>query len=380
MQTSTTSRKVWLWLVVLLLLFMVMTYFTVSKEPEEYPDYVSESPSPTGVKAMYTYLDSENIPVNRWSDSPSLLTKQGEDQVLILIEPYFIPDRQDMEAYETFMEAGNTILLLATNPDGIFGLKTSPVTAELDEEEAVYNQAGREFQAEKNSPVRIQINDGDEELLYDEVETMALKRPIGNGELIVANAPEWITNDRLLSKDHLPLISMLLPEDLQDGYTVLFDEYSHVTGNASTMNELYPKWLLTFALQGILFIIILLVHQGKRFGPIRVAREETVRFSDERISALSAWYQKGKRYHDSLNLQADYVKLLLQERWGIPYRKAWVDTAEQLERKWKTTSQADIETFLNGLYRVLSNERVSKQEYLVWSKRIDVLRKEVEEG
>lgn len=378
MQTSKSSRKVWLWLAILLLLFMVMIYFTAEEEPEEYPSYVSESPSPTGVKAMYTYLDNEQVPVNRWTASPSHLPEQEDHQLLIMIEPAFIPERSDMEAYESFMKEGNTILLLAKNPEGMFGLKTDPVTEELDDNEAVLDQTGKKYKAEKGSPVRIQTKDDDEVLLYDEAETMAMKRSFGDGELIVANAPEWITNNKILKKDHLPLISSLLPAGVQDDYTVLFDEYSHGAGNATTMNELYPKWLLTLVVEGILFTILLLWHQGKRFGPIRVAREETVRFSDERIKALAIWYQKGKKYHDSLDLQADYVKLLLQERWGIPYRKAWTDAEDQLNRKWEASSKAEINTFLHGLHDVLNKEQINKQEYLLWSKRIDRLRKEVE--
>lgn len=380
MQTSTSGRKAWLWLAVLLLLFMVISYFTVSKEPEEYPDYVSQSPSPTGVKALYTYLDDEEIPVNRWKVAPAGLTDQNEQQVLIMLEPLFIPDQQEMDAYEAFMEAGNTILLLKRNPEGMFDIKTKPLTEDLDDETAVFGQNGETYQATKYSPVRLQTNDGDEVLLYDEADTMAMKRPYGEGELIVANAPEWITNDMILDEDHLDLLFALLPEELENDYSILFDEYSHGSGNAASIDALYPKWLLVFVLQAIIFMFILLWHQGKRFGPIRIAREDTVRFRDERIKALAAWYQKGKRYRDSLNLQADYLKLLLQERWGIPYRLAWVDMAGQLERKWKTVSRDEINTFLHDLERVLNNGQVSKQAYLSWSKQIDQWRKEVEEG
>ncbi len=35
--------------------------------------------------------------------------------------------------------------------------------------------------------------------------------------------------------------------------------------------------------------------------------------------------------------------------------------------------------FLNGLTNILEKEKISKQEYLLWSKKLDRLRKEVED-
>lgn len=379
MQTSTTNRRTWLWLAVLLLLFIVISYFTVSKDAEEYPGYVSNSPSPTGVKAFYTYMDQGAGSVNRWSASPEHLTKQDDNQLLMMVEPFFIPDQRDMESYVAFMKAGNTILLLKDNPEGMFGLKTDPLMEELKDEEAVEGIAGEDYHAEKLSPVRMRVKETDEVLLQDAAGAMAIKRSYGSGDLIVANSPDWITNDKILDMDHLQLLFSLLEEQNPEVNTILFDEYSHATGNASSIDTLYPRWLLVIGLQGLLLTVLMLWHQGKRFGPVLVARDEMVRFSDERVKALAAWYQKGKRYHDSLNHQADYVKLLLQERWGIPYYKEWQDIDEQMKRKRKHLAAVDVDEFLTGLTSVLKNEHVNKKDYLKWSERIDQLRREVEE-
>ena len=52
--------------------------------------------------------------------------------------------------------------------------------------------------------------------------------------------------------------------------------------------------------------------------------------------------------------------------------------AGSLFRKWGNTPQNDIEVFLNGLSEILANGKITKQEYLHWSKKLDRLRKEVE--
>ena len=378
MQESKSNKRTWIWLVILLILFLFISYFSASQAPKSYPKYVSESPSPTGVKAIFTFLHNEKKVVKRWPHSPVQLPSSQNNQVLVMIEPYFMPDNEEMEAYKDFMKAGNTILLLKENPMGMFDLKTAPGGMEfsIDESPNVHNQNETAYLAEIKSLVRLQTKQEDEILLYDEAGATALKRPFGEGRLIVSISPEWVTNGELLNNDHIPLVISLFNEEPASSY--LFDEYTHGVQNASTFMTLYPKWFLLLMLQGVLFTILWLWYNGKRFGPIFIPREETVRFSDEGIRALAAWYIRSRRYHDSLVIQADYVKLLLQERWGIPYSKEWTELSDTFEMKNRQWPKHEIRVLLNGLKKILEKEKVSKQEYLLWSKKLDRLRKEVE--
>ncbi len=356
----------------------MISYFSFSPEPKFYPNYVSDSPSPTGVKALYTYLGKENK-VKKWSHAPKFLNKRENKQLLIMAEPHFFPKNEEIEDYIDYMKAGHTILLFKKNPAGIFDLKTVPISghASINDEAEVYNRDGKNYQAEISSGVRIQTSQHDEILLSDQAGTVAVKRPIGNGQLIVSIAPEWMTNGKILDYDHPALLSALLTEE--GAQTILFDEYIHGGENAAKVSALYPKWFLLLMLQGIIIAVLFLWHKGKRFGPIFTPREETVRFSDESLQALSAWFIRGRRYHDSLLIQADYVKLLMQERWGIPYGKQWADLSDVLKRKWVNLPQNEIQPFLLGLSAILANEKINKQEYLLWSRKLDRLKKEVEE-
>ncbi|MDQ0201423.1 DUF4350 domain-containing protein [Neobacillus ginsengisoli] len=379
MKKPQSNRLTWIWLTVLLLLFVLINYYIFSQKPKDYPIFVSDSPSPTGVKAIYTYLTKE-MEGKRWADSPGLLPKNTDKQLLVMVEPSLIPDQKELEDYKSFMKAGNTILIFKSNPKGMFDLKTKPVKDDASPNRTmkVYDQNHAVYKAEISSAIRLSTQTKNEILLYDDAGPIALKQSFGKGQLIVSIAPEWMTNGKLLTDDHLPLILKLFKDSHTK--TVLFDEYIHSGRNASTIFTVYPRWFLLLVLQGILLMILWLWHKGKRFGPVFVPREESVRFSDEGIQALTAWYLRGSRYHDSLLIQAEYVKLLLQEKWGIPYNRDWQELSGMFERKWLQLPVSEIRPLLNGLTNVMKKEKLSKQEYLLWSRKLERLRKEVEQG
>ncbi|WML48949.1 DUF4350 domain-containing protein [Neobacillus sp. PS3-34] len=376
MKTQRSTKQAWIWFAVLLTLFIIISYFAYSPKVQYYPDYVTSSPSPTGLKAIYTYLDKETD-VSKWTHTPDLLSKSRNKKLLVMAEPSFLPEKKEMKAYVDFMEAGNTILLLKENPDKMFDLKADTVK-KGETSERVYDRNSKMFFADVHSSKRLVPQKGDIVLFHDNNGVISLKRPIGKGQLIASVAPEWMANGTILKDDHLPLILALLKEGKTE--SILFDEYMHGEQNAPTMLTVYPQWFLLMVLQGLLLVILWLWYNGKRFGPIFIPREETVRFSDEGLRAMAAWYLRGKRYHDSLLIQSDYVKLLLQERWGIPYGTEWQNVSGFLERKGLKMPQKEIRAFLDGLITVLGKEKLTKQEFLLWSRKLDRLRKEVDEG
>ncbi len=374
-----SGKRTWILLSILLLCFLAGGYFLQPKQPIAYPAYVSDSPSPTGTKAIYTYLKEEAKSIQRWNKTPQRLDLKDGGQVLVMVEPLNIPNSEEMKAYEKFMEAGNTILLFQRNPQGMFNLVTDPIIVEEEAEEGVlYGRKDRKYKADISYLNRIQTEQQDSILLYDDAGTIALERPYGKGRLIVSIFPEWMKNEQILKKDHVPLLISLLNET--EGLHLLFDEHIHQPKGGEKALTVYPLWFLLFMFQGGILVILWLWYQGKRFGPIYSPREATVRFSDEGIRALAAWYMRGRRYHDSIVIQADYLKFILQEKWHIPYRQEWRSLSLLLERKSKgQMGQKEIDSFLSGLMDVLHKERLSKQEYLLWSKKIDRLRKVVEE-
>ncbi|WP_077618033.1 DUF4350 domain-containing protein [Bacillus sinesaloumensis] len=371
--------KVWMILIGLITLLLFLTYFIESHNPKVYPRYVSESPAPTGVKALYTYLNDENK-AKRWSHSPNLLTNKEDNQVLIMVEPYFTPEQEEARGYLDFIQAGNKLILFKENPRGMFEAKTLPAYTEpfIEETTSLKDNQGTVYDANVQTPNRIIPTENETILLEDDAGVIATSRKIGEGELIIALTPEWLTNHNLLNYDHLSLVLSLITNNEASIY--YFDEYVHSTKNASGFTTLYPSWFLLLLLQSGLLVLLWLWYKGKRFGPVSVLREETVRFSDEGIRALSAWYIKGRYYHESLNIQADFVKQVIQEKWGTPSHKDWTVLSKKLAGRWSGQRDDDIKRYLRNLTNALQNEQISKRDYLQWSKNLDELRKEVEKG
>ena len=50
------------------------------------------------------------------------------------------------------------------------------------------------------------------------------------------------------------------------------------------------------------------------------------------------------------------------------------------EKSGREFLEAEIRSFLAGLSKILKEERITKQDYLTWSKKLDQLRKEVEDN
>lgn len=375
--TFQKHKKTWAWLAAGLLLFMGFGYFVSTDQPDDYPSYLSESPAPTGTKAIYTYLENNHDQVKRWKNQPQLLTGRDEDQLLLMIQPFLMLDDLQVDEYVAYMEAGNTIMLLSDNPKEWFDVSVKTATSDTEEISKVWDMDNKEWEALIDSQVRLAKETRDEVMLEDEQGIIAMKRSVGDGELIVVNSPDWLTNESIIQNNHLELYLSLFETD-HTYSTILFDEYIHGLDKGSSPATLFPKWLVVFTLQLALLTLLWLWYRGKRFGPVRVPREETVRLGHEKTSALAAWYLRGKRYQDSLAIRADDLKIRLQEKWAIPYRKNWKESGELILQKDNRYSEKGIRSFVEGLTYVLNKESVNKQEYLAWSKKVDKLKREVD--
>ena len=95
-----------------------------------------------------------------------------------------------------------------------------------------------------------------------------MKRPIGEGQLIVTVTPNWMTNENILYGDHVPLVISLLNEGNAD--TFIFDEYIHGEKGLKAQLNYYPMWFLLAMLQiGVISILWLWygVNDSGRFIP-----------------------------------------------------------------------------------------------------------------
>lgn len=355
---------------------MGFSYFVSTDQPDDYPSYLSESPAPTGTKAIYTYLENNRDQVKRWKNQPQLLPTRDENQLLLMIQPFFTLEDLQVDKYMSYMAAGNTIMLFSDDPKSWFDVSAKTTTSHTEKSNKVWDMNNTEWEALIDSRVRLKKETRDEVLLEDEQGVVAMKRPVGDGELIVVNSPDWLTNESITQNNHIELYLNLFDTD-HTYSTILFDEYIHGLDKGSSPATLFPKWLVVFTLQLALLTLLWLWYQGKRFGPVSVPREETVRLGHEKTSALAAWYLRSKRYQDSLAIRADDLKIQLQEKWAIPYQKSWKESGELMLQKDHRYSEKGIRSFVEGLTYVLNKGSLNKEEYLAWSKKIDKLKREV---
>ncbi|MUV37516.1 hypothetical protein JNUCC1_01322 [Lentibacillus sp. JNUCC-1] len=317
MKTALADKKGWLWIAGLLIVLIGVGYLTKSDQPKPYPPYTLDSPAPDGIKGFYTYLKDTSADVAEWRSSPEKLSsrKNSKDELLVMTQPPYIEESQVEEAYLDYIKNGHTVLMLMSNPDGMLGIKTELMP--LDPETVVKDHQEQDHEAVINSMVRLRAEQDDEVLLSDDDGVIGLKRSVGEGTLIAINAPNWMTNEEILEHDHLPLVLDIFAEAGAGESQILFDTSSGRTATGGRLIDVFPDWIVALSILALVWTVFWLLYQGKRFGRVVTPREATVRFSDERIRALGAWYLRGQQYPDAVAIQADFLKFLLQERWGF---------------------------------------------------------------
>ena len=366
-----------IWLFCLLIVFLIAMYIIQSNQPKQYHPYTSKSPAPTGTKSLYTYVNNHYDSVNRWSQSPEKLSTTVTDQLLIIIEPLRTMTSEEINHYEQFIRAGNTVLLLTNTPMSLFDMEYSN---EISDEYKMYDANGKAYDIKEISAYRFNVdeNEQEEKIFEDENgQALAIKKSIGDGEVYVFSSVDFLMNQFILEEDHIPIIIHTLNQ--LDVESVYFDESIYFEPTTFSQFEPYPKWFLLLMIQLIILTLLWLLLKGKRFGPIQTVREDAVRFSDESIRAVANWYLRSRQYHDSLNIQAAYLKNMCMEKWGVSTNKEWSEYKHLVKEKRITIKGLDIDAFFDEIGHVLRKEKMSKQEYLLWSKKIDQVKREVEQ-
>ncbi|ENH96444.1 hypothetical protein J416_10541 [Gracilibacillus halophilus YIM-C55.5] len=375
--TNLFKKNGWLWILFLFLFIIFISLFSTSSPPKEYPAYMTESPSPTGTKAIYTYLKEENITATIEETSPLHLANTDQNQLRILIDPPILTNEDELDGYKEYIQAGNQLVVLKENPDGWMNINASPFQSfEMQAEETYELQGNNEkYEAISYSNIRLEHHETDTILLKDEYGTIGLKRAIGEGSLIVITEPQWSMNQHITKTDHAEILLDTI--HFQSAEQVIFDQYKHVQSPLSSVS-VYPDWTYVILIEGILLTILWLWFRGKRFGPIYPVREETVRFSDERIRALAKWYRKGKNYQTALHDQAHYFKETVKMKYGVSFHRSWHERFTYLAGKIEGYSSEELESIADKMEQLLQKESIHKQEFVYWSKKIDNLQKEVE--
>jgi len=304
-------------LAVSVMLFIGLGLMVLKPQPEQMAPYVSFSANVDGTKGVIALLGEKQAPLKTWKRSWGELPA-GKGQALLVVEPDAPPEDEWAKLLE-WVERGNELLLFSRNLGAGEVFRTERSDA-LSGTAIVMRQDGKET-AERMVEVRIKqriiLEDGDIELLRDSSGVIAARRPYGEGAIIAAVTPEWLTNENVLKHDHFELVWPWLVGD--GSRTVLWvDEYHHGYMDTRGFLAVYPAWLVAACAGLAVSLLLWLWQRGKRFGPAYTPRAWTVRRGDETLQAVAAWYERRRFKSEALAHQARALRRLLLARWGLP--------------------------------------------------------------
>lgn len=211
------------------------------------------------------------------------------------------------------------------------------------------------------SPVRIVPGPGDEVLVSDKQGVLASRMKVGGGSATLVLEPEWLQNGEALKASHLDLMWPLFAEERT---AVLFDETHHGYGVKPGLFALYPAWLLLASIQLASALALWLWLKGKRFGPVHVPREWTVRRGDETVRALAVWYRRGGLMEDALGHGRRRLRQLLAQRWGLGPDTSPAQAAAAARSRWSAEDAQRLERALQPLPLPSGRGKAARQEFM----------------
>lgn len=296
----------------------LLAWLDVSTHQTELPEGSSHATQGNGAEALYLWLDSLGVPVQRLDSAPeSPLTSLG---ALFVVQPVQPLDNATRSLFEAIPGAGGTLVIAgSTTATGIYlrdlGISARSIppvdTAQsTDDNSTVSIQVSSSLQAQNATPLLVTSGGA----------TIALRLPYHGGTL-VALATDWpLTNDGLRDPTTAawvyraivgPLVSTSAP--------VAFDEMNFaIPTNPEPSEEpsfgqlLWQTWLGRAALATASLTFLYLLLGSRRLGPaVPAQRADTAnRTLYEQVGALAQLYQRAHK--------AAYARQAL----GRSYRRA----------------------------------------------------------
>ncbi|MDF2922074.1 MAG: hypothetical protein K0R57_988 [Paenibacillaceae bacterium] len=308
------------------LLFLLIGAFFAAETTEDMPPYLSFSADDDGLKAIRTLMSRKAESVNEWRKSWNALPA-GQENVLLSAAPDNVEEGEGEPLAEWIARGNHLIVLDQELPPhmgfpGVDSIVPEPENAASPGVVPVVRYAasgGQEKSGMAEAPrtkKRLKETPEARMLLSDSRGGLAARYAHGQGSVTVLLAPEWLINEAAAREEHFELVWPILLDAIQGRHT-WFDEYHHGYRAERGITEVYPAWLLAVYVQAALAVVLWLVRKGKRFGPVHIPREWVVRRGDETLAAVAGWYKRRKLRNEAIREQEQYLRQLLQERWGV---------------------------------------------------------------
>lgn len=327
-----------------------------------------DNAGPLGAKGLRLYLEEGGSPVVALREP--LTTVPAQARTVVIAAPaartVSLPEVRFLEG---FVKAGGTLVYLTSRErpqrhlDAWLQVAKGPRLAasalslnSLDDAGGSTAQVALTLQATRGlSSLRLSADST--VVLADEAAVPAAgtslwAMPLGQGQVWVGAGPDLIENRRLELDGNLGFW-----ENLRARGPMAFDEYHH-REDAPPSNSLA---LTAFALQTLAFTAAFAFARGARLGPARPVQVARHRGSLEYLESL-AHLTRGAHVERELTAELPgRLRLLMQERLGIPVSLSEHEAALELERRCRVGAR-ETEALLDEL-RAAAQGEVSPKLY-----------------
>ena len=267
-------------------LVIVIGVYLILAPPATPTDTSSNGSGPEGMLGMHDWLDKLGYPVERVNGTFSL----PSGGLLISVGPQRPYSLEDVQALESFVQGGGTVLLGRDTVDAYsdvklfqaLGIAPIPVTSSTGTVEGLTSPLG--FQpVPVTDALTLQTSDRSSPLLRDGSNTLALTYRYGSGRVIVVGSDYPFRNAGLRLGGSAPFVLALVEQ--AGGGPVLFDDYHAYAappglGGPDITDVLSPSRPLGLAvILGGGGLLLGLVTRGRRLGkpvPIGAAAVPTI--------------------------------------------------------------------------------------------------------
>jgi len=360
------SIRVRLFAVLLIMVFVVIvgidSYQKIRRQPGPPSTYNAAS---AGYKALYLWLREMGVPVKRWENPFTELTREAG--VLVVMSPRLGPGPGEVKALESWVRDGGTLILVAWPRNALekqFGFEAQMrVRDKKKEEEGLSFQPGPYIRGQRTivSKTHPGVDSQRPEAIVharDAFGNLIIVVEEGKGRVIMVSDPSLFSNLKLREGDHARLALDILLTHLDEGL-LLIDEYHHGYGRVTSVAAYVFQSEAFVPLGQVMFLVLLLwAVAGRRFGPARPMQRETERSSMEYVRAMAQLFHRVKARRLALEsvlrwFDEETRRLLLDK--DPAFQKDLSEAKRRLSLE--TMTDRDLLNAVRKLYKTLARAR-----------------------
>jgi hypothetical protein len=329
------------------------------------------SAGPGGARAAYLLLQDLHYKVSRWERSPTELSSDSEDAVLILADPIETPTKEEIEALRKFVEDRGQVIFTGAR------LKSFFLKAKVDTE--IPTAEWKTFSADVPSNYTVgapkiafqtgttwQTPEASQLPLYGETRSpVVVSWRMGSGRILWWAAATPLTNSGILRESNLNffLDAMSVPPPGEESTVhIYWDEYFH--GERTSLWSYARKTPVAWGVVQIAVLSLLVVFTfGRRSGPIVLPPVISRLAPLEFVDTLGGLYERARAEPAVVGFVYQRFRATLSRQLRIASTVSDTELADAVEARlgWK---ESDLKTTLARALVASRARKVAPEEAL----------------